>query len=426
MASPTPAPPGDLAPAPSDAIEKVPVSGDLRRLLASFLPANLGLYLVWGAIPTVLLPLQVTAIDRADKVANLAVVTTIGAFAGMIAQPIAGMVSDRTRSRFGRRARWLLLGAIVGGLALVGMALATGIVQIVIAWTIAQIAYNFVQGPLTAVLPDRVPVGARGLFSAFIGLAAMLGSLGGQVLGSAFADSVGAAYVLLAGFALVVITLFVVFGRDRPSLDLPHRPIRLKDILSAFWLNPVAHPNLFWAFTGRIMLYSGYYVVFGYNLYILQDYIGLGDGATDKVAIVAAMALVGMLPAIVVGGIVSDRLGRRKVLVFAATVIVSAGLMVPLVLPTLSGFLLGNLVAGIGFGAFQSVDQALISQVLPSEAAYAKDLGIVNIAAALPQTITPSIAAAVVLTFGYSGLFVTGIVLSAIGAFAVFFIRGVR
>ena len=79
------------------------VRGSMTRLLGWIIPANLSIFILWGAIPGVLLPLQVTGLDPANKVASLALVTTIGAFAAMIAQPVAGAISDRTRSRFGRR-----------------------------------------------------------------------------------------------------------------------------------------------------------------------------------------------------------------------------------------------------------------------------------------------------------------------------------
>lgn len=75
-----------------------------------------------------------------------------------------------------------------------------------------------------------------------------------------------------------------------------------------------------------------------------------------------------------------------------------------------------TLLSGLGFGMFQAVDTALVSQVLPSAKSFAKDLGVVCIAATLPQALAPAIAGAIVLSFGYIGLFPVGIVLSVLGA----------
>lgn len=282
------------------------VRGSMTRLLGWIIPANLSIFILWGAIPGVLLPLQVTGLDPANKVPNLALVTTIGAFAAMIAQPVAGAISDRTRSRFGRRAPWMVAGVLIGGLGLIGMALANTLVMIAIAWTIVQVAYNFAQGPLSAILPDRVPRAARGTFAALAGMGAMLGALGGQIAGVALSSSIPTAYLFLSGLALVVTVLFVVFNPDHSSRDQQNPPFSLRVFLSTFWVNPIRHPDFFWAFTGRLLLYTAYFAVTGYQLFILQDYIGLGDAAIESIPLFGLVGLVGMIAAMVVGGPLSD------------------------------------------------------------------------------------------------------------------------
>lgn len=408
--------------------EPVKIRGPLRKLLIWMLPANVSIFILWGAIPGLLLALQVAAVDEANKVANLALVTTIGAFAAMVAQPVAGAISDRTRSRFGRRAPWMVAGALIGGLALVGMAFANTLLMIGIAWTMVQIAYNFAQGPLSAILPDRVPVRARGTFAAIGGAATMVGAIGGQVVGASLAANIGAAYVGLAGFALVIITLFVVFNPDRSSKDQVNPPFRVLDFLRTFWVNPIKHPDFFWAFAGRLLLFTGYFGVTGYNLYVLNDYIGIGDlaASTGYVPILGLLGLAGTLPAILISGPISDKVGRRKIFVFISSVVVAVGLLVPWVMPTIGGMMLMSVIIGVGFGAFMAVDQALMTEVLPSADSYAKDLGVVNIAATLPQTLAPAVGGAIVLAFGYAGLFPVGIVLSVLGAFCVFMIKAVK
>ena len=122
----------------------------------------------------------------------------------------------------------------------------------------------------------------------------------------------------------------------------------------------------------------------------------------------------------------SDRVQRRKPFVFASSLVTGLALVIPWVWPTLTGWMVFTLIAGLGFGMFQAVDQALMSEVLPSATSFAKDLGVVNIAATLPQTLAPAVAGAIVLTFGFAGLFPVGIILSVLGAFAVWPIRSVR
>ncbi len=398
----------------------------VKRLFGFIVPVNLGVYLIIGAIPGVLLPLQVQAIDEVNKAANLAIVTGIGAVAAMVMSPVAGLISDRTRSRFGRRTPWLLIGALISGLSLVGMGFANGLLQLVIAWTAVQLTLNLVISPLSALLPDRVPVAVRGTFSTLAGIGSMLGILGGQVLGASLASNIPAAYLIFPGVMLVIIVLFVIFCKDTPSHEMPREPFSFSLFLKTFWVSPRQHPDFFWGFLSRITLFTGYYLIIGYQLYVLQDYIGLGDKAVSVIPLLGVVNLVAVVISIAVSGPLSDRIGRRKPLVIAGAALMGAAMVLPLVMPTMTGMILFTVVCSLGFGVYVSVDAALMSQLLPSEGTFAKDLGVLNIAATLPQTISPFLGGAIVSTLGYATLFPVGIVLAIVGAVSIVFIKSVR
>ncbi len=402
-----------------------PIKG-LRRLMWWIIPANLGIFLVWGAVPGILLPRQI-ALEFGDdqKLAVYTVVATVGAFASMLAQPIAGQLSDRTRSRFGRRAPWIVLGALAGALSLVGLAFANSIVGFIIAWTLVQICFNFAQGPLSAVMPDRVALSRRGTFAAISGVGLMLGAIGGQIVGSFFFHDIALGYVIFAVIAVVLLTLFTVFNPDYPSTQLPKEPFSLGDFLRTFWVNPVANPDFFWAFTGRLLLYTGYFSVTGLQLYLLTDYFHVAE-PDQIIPLLGLLSLVGIMISTVVSGPLSDRIGRRKPFVFASAAVVALGFVLPWVWPDITAWFIMTFIAGFGFGMFQAVDTALMSEVLPSAKSFAKDLGIVNIAATLPQTLAPGVAGAIALTFGYAALFPVAIVLGLLGAFAIWPIKSVR
>lgn len=398
----------------------------LGRLMGWIIPANLAIFMIWGAVPGILLPQQVTLIlGEEGKLANFTIIMTIGAFCAMVAQPIAGQVSDRTRSRFGRRAPWIVLGALAGGLALVGLAFANSLVGIIIAWTLVQIAYNFAQGPLSAVMPDRVPLKRRGLFSALSGIGLMVGALGGTIVGALFFNSIAVGYLFFAAFAVIVLTLFVVFNPDYPSTEIQPEPFKFVDFLKTFWVSPTKHPDFFWAFTGRLLLYTGYFAVTGLQLFLLTDYFGVAQPET-VIPMLGLLSLVGILISTIVSGPLSDRIGRRKPFVFASAIVVALGFLLPWMWQDLTAWIIMTFIAGFGFGMFQAVDTALMSEVLPSAKSFAKDLGVVNIAATLPQTLAPGIAGAIALAFGYAALFPVAIVLGILGAFAIWPIKSVR
>ena len=401
-----------------------PIKG-VRRLLGWIIPANMGVFIIWGAFLGILLPAQIAGLDEANKITNFAVISTVGAIFALFAQPIAGQISDRTRSRFGRRAPWIMIGSLVGALSLVGLAFANSFTGVLIAATLVQTAYNFAQGPLSAVMPDRVPIKRRGTFSALSGIGLMVGALGGQIIGSVFLGSIVAGYVFLAVFSVLALTLFVIFNPDYSSKDMPREPFRFADFLRTFWVNPVKHPDFFWAFTGRTLLYAGYFTVTGYQFYILTDYLGIENPAT-VIPMLGLLNLAGIIISTVVSGPLSDKVGRRKPFIFASSALVGLAMLFPIFVPTLAGWAAMTVISGFGFGMFQAVDTALMSQVLPSAKSFAKDLGVVNIAATLPQALAPAIAGAIVISFGYVGLFPVGIALSILGAFAVWPIKASR
>ncbi|GAA5087635.1 MFS transporter [Microbacterium yannicii] len=404
-----------------------PVKG-LRRLMWSIVPANIAIFMVWGAVPGILLPQQITLAfgeENQINVANLAIVSTIGAFAAMLAQPIAGQISDRTRSRFGRRAPWIVTGGLAGSLSLIGLALADSLVGFIVAWVLVQVCFNFAQGPLSAIMPDRVPVKRRGTFAALTGIGLMLGAIGGQIVGSLFFNSIVAGYITFAVLSVAVLVLFVVFNPDYPSTRLQPERFDFVDFLKTFWVNPVKHPDFFWAFTGRLLLYTGYFAVTGYQLYLLQYYFGVEHPET-VIPLLGLLSLVGIIISTVVSGPLSDRVGRRKPFVFASAAFVSLAFLLPWIWQDLNAWMIMTFIAGFGFGMFQAVDTALISEVLPSAKSFAKDLGVVNIAATLPQTLAPGVAGVIVLAFGYQGLFPVAIVLGILGAFAIWPIKAVR
>ena len=404
----------------------------LRRMTFGLLMVYVAILAVNSAGNGILLPNIVAGIDEAGKIGNLAFVTTVAFVANIFAQPLAGAFSDATRSRFGRRAPWMVGGALLTSGFLLGLPLAQSVLAVAAVWLVVQVGVNALQAAATALVPDRYPPARRGGVSAMIGVGITIGNAVGVVVAGGTATQGHLPYIVLALLMVVVVGVFVVVNRDESSAHLPRERTTAKEFLRGFWVSPRQHPDFAWAFASRFLMVIGFYGAQTYGLYILRDYIGLSDAESNSfAATMGVVLLVGVLLSALVSGWLSDKVGRRKPFIVWSSVVMSIALAIPLVVPTTSGILAYAFLLGLGFGVYISIDLALMTEVLPArlqgESSAGRDLAILGLATTLPQAMSPSIAAALVtVTGGYPALFVSGIVFVMLGAALVRPIKAVR
>lgn len=414
------------APIPGEAPASPPPTS---RTLPGLLLVGLVLFGTYGGLFGILLPLQVAIIDEAAKVENFAFVSTLSFVFTLFAQPLIGAISDRTRSRLGRRAPWMIAGALVGGLGLLAMGSLTSILMVALFWVVIQVALNAVQGPYSAIIPDRFQRSKRGGASAMVGIGTQIGGTLGVMVAGLFAENLGLGYGVFGVAVIVVTVVFVLIDRDWSSKLAAVEPWSWKRFFGGFWINPKAHPDFAWAFAARFLLMLGYMVVVVMSFYILTDYIGMSLGeATEATVMLTVVSFLPTLLAIALSGWWSDKIGRRKVFIYAGSIVMVAGLVVPLFMPDMTGMIIMNIVNGIGFGLYMAVDAALMTEVLPGGGTNAaKDLGILNIATNVPQAMSGAIAGIIILQLGgYAMLFVFSIVFTILAALATVPIKSVR
>jgi MFS family permease len=402
-----------------------------RRLLTSLGIATGAQSALYAGIGSVLLPLQIERIDRAHKVAALGLVAGVSALFALVFNPIGGALSDRTRSRFGRRAPWLVGGAVglLAALALLGQA--GTVLLVLICWSLAQAVSNLYQAPLTAVIPDRVSVSRRGAASSVAGVAAIVGGVTGVGLASLFSGHLAEGYLALGALLALTAVYFVTTTADRPTAGLPRPPRDTRALATrlAEFLSALRHRDFALVFASRAAAILGYYLVVAYELYILTDYIHLPGGMKPArgVTVLAAISAGGAIIAAAVCGPLSDRLDRRKPFVFASSVLAGAGCVLPVVSPTFGTIEVFAAFAGVALGCYLSVDAALVTLVLPRSEDAARDLGVLNIANAGPQVLAPLFAAIIIEHLGgYPVLFVVGGCCGIGAAVAVMGVRSVR
>ncbi len=402
-----------------------------KRWITLIALANLGLYLGYYGPLEILLPDQVQAIaGPSGKIAALGWVTGIGAAAALVVNPVAGALSDRTTGRFGRRHPWTVGGALAGAAALVLLSGQHTIAGVIAGWSLAQAGLNAMQASIAAAVPDHVPVAQRGAVAGWIGMPQIIGVVLAVALVSLAVTGNGG-YVLIAVLVVACALPFALTTPDPPLARSARPAFAWGEFARSFWLSPRRHPDFAWAWLTRFTINLGNAMAILYLLYFLRDRIHYtrlfpGHTAEQGLLILILIYSAGVVLTTVGGGMLSDRIGRRKLPVTVSGLVMAVPAVMLALRPSWPVAIASAIILGLGYGVYLSVDQALVTQVLPSAAARAKDLGVLSIAGSAPAVLGPAIAAPLVSRLGgYPTLFLTVAGLVVLSSLLVWKIRSV-
>lgn len=399
------------------------------RWIAFFAIAWLGVWMAQLAPIQKLLPDQVqTQLHTTywvDNVVVFGVISGISGVCAIIAYPLTGALSDRTTSRFGRRRPWIAGGAVLFAASLLLLGLQTTIVGIGVFWSLALTGFCVLTAALTATISDQVPVAQRGYVSGWISAPQAIGIiLGVSLVTYVFVGAV-VGYAAMAVLLLVLVLPFLFL----PDAVLPkelRQPMTARSLIEGLWISPREHPDFGWTLLSRILVNFGN--AFGTSLLLYFLEFGLKDpDADDDLLILILIYMVFVIIASLVFGRLSDKLGRRKAFVFLSSAIQGVAALLLAFVPELTAAMIAAGLLGLGYGCFLSVDQALATQVLPDPESRGKDLGIMNIATAVPQAMAPLLGAGIVAALGgFMGLFLLSGLFAFAGALAVARVKAVR
>jgi len=387
-----------------------------RPFIVTLMLANFGTNVALIAPIQNILPRMIeSASGPADKAIGLGLVTGLGAFAALVFNPLAGHYSDRWVSS-DNRTMMLVIGLVTGGAAHLVLGVQHSIVGIAIWWTLCQATINIAYAPMSAIVVDHVDRRSWGLVWGLVSLAQSVGLIVGLAAVVLVFPSVTAGMTAISvGYIVCLAPLIVVLYRSpRVSYDSPGSGGRpdLRALLATgqgFGL----------VFIGRFLIMLAETIALLYLYYYLQDVVHYRDPGDGQLILILIATVAAIIATVVVGRIADLSDGYRRFAVLSSVLMAGTGFL-------LAGYAAWGLVLvcaftlGAGYGAFQSVSQALSLVVLPSPANAGRDLGIINIASAVPQVIGAPIAGLVVAGLGgYRGLFVFAGVL-AVAAAAVF------
>jgi MFS family permease len=399
--------------------------------VASVALVNVGINLAIFATLNQLLPQQSLQVaGETGKEAALSLAGTVGVVVAMVVNLLAGALSDRCCSRLGRRTPWIIGGLLISCGFLLLLSTAHSVVALCLFWAGAQAGLNATMAAITACVPDRIAPARRGLVGGIVVTGITLGVMLGSGVGMVAGDRVRFGYVLVVA-ALVFLLVPYLFVHDDPrqtAADVPR--FAWADFVRGFAVNLRTHRDFAWAWLGRLLMMTAIQLLIVYLLFFLRDKLHHPNPPAG-VFLLTVVYAVGTVLIAALAGQLSDRTGRRP-LVAVASALVAVAAVVMTLAPLFGGVsfalaVVGAAVLGIGNGSFLGVDFALITQVLPEASANGRGMGLINIAASLPQIFSLGLAwLAVTHLGGYTVLFAGAAVIAILAAASVYRIRSVK
>ncbi len=389
--------------------------------------------LAWLALWTVqltplqlLIPLQLNTPDDADGwirgVVSSGLVLAIGGIAAVIAGPLAGALSDRTRGRFGRRRPWALGGVVLASASLLVLSVSDGPIGVGAAWVGVSVGAAAASAAFTALIADQLTT-QRGAASAAVSSSQALGIVVGVGVIVLLELGVVTGYLVLSGFLFLIGVAAALILPDPPApaaTETARAERSLADRLASLRDHDFA-----WLIGGRLVVNLGNALGTGLLLFFLLYGLERDPAAAeDELLLLIVVYTVFVVTASIVSGRFSDRTGRRVGPVMWAAIVQGAAALLLGFVPSFETALVAAALLGVGYGAYMSVGLALATDLLPHEEDHARDLGFVNVSAALGQLLGPLVGAGLVaLVGGFGLLFVVGGVLSIAGGLMVLPIR---
>jgi MFS family permease len=395
-----------------------------------------GSFFLWIPLTTVLLQDRVDHLVPRHDLQNtgVGIAAGIGGLLAVTVPPIVGAWSDRMKTRFGRRRPIIVVGTLLTIPGLFLIMAAASYTQLLIGYAIVQFFFNAAGAAYAGVVPDVVPAQQFGKASGFLGTMTLLGIGAGTGVTSVLGD-VPVMYFVIAIVVLISLVPMLWAAQGEGSAPVFRPPaMPLRDQVREFF-RPLHEGDLAWVIFTRLMVSAGITVVQVNLLNFFKDVVLGGAKADTFTAIWLLVMVVTAVPFGFFGGLLSDRLRRRKVFVYGAGAAQSLVAVIFIIFyPTAQSVVIALAVAyGVGYGLYYAVDWALACDTLPDKTQSAKDMGLFHIALTFPQAIIPFFSGPLIDALngphgngGYRIVFSSAVVFMILGTLFVSRIRTVR
>jgi MFS family permease len=406
----------------------------------------------WTSLLFIVLPSQIEKLLGPNKELNTLLVLAGGTFLAFIVNPLAGALSDYIPLRMGRRRPLMLAGTAANILALLALAFTPDVQQLpalavpimALLFLLVQLANNVANAPWSAIMADTVPPEQRGSASGWYGVAVFSGTIVGAGLAGAlvktqvpletYRSQIVIMYLIIMAIMAAAALASWLLVKETP---LPRKvPIIWSRFFAQFRIKPREQADFVWVLLTRLLIMMGVWAIGFFLLYYFQDVVQVQRtiGIDPSTAVLYFLVIVMFTAAFTAytGGRLSDRYGRKKMVYLAGSLMTTVALVF-IFFQSFPGAMLAAACYGVGYGAYTSVDWALVTDVLPSADRYGKDMGLWSAMGIIPQALGV-IAGAAVLSFfkgfpnhlGYTILFSLTVLFFLLGTILIRQVKGAR
>ncbi len=370
---------------------------------------------------TVLVP------DQGAQYTTLGLLQVAGVVIAIAVQPTVGTLSDYTRSRFGRRKPYIVVGTLLDFAFLAGLATSDTVLAVAAFVTLLQFSANLAQGPYQGYVPELVGASQVGLASGMIGLFTVLGVVTGTAIATIGVSSGDFVLPTIALGVVHVTTMAVLLFRlDEGTVTKPRHGRSWRSIAAEAWGADVLRERSFlYLVASRFFILGGSAFLIVLQVPYLERALGMTDRDQRAAWIlgITVVAVVCTAGATIPAARLSQRVGRKRV-IYVATAISALGMVIAALAPSPPVLAVGAIFVGIGGGSFLAVDWALLTDIIPKASA-GRYMGIANIATATNAVAAAFVGGLVIDAFSRSGApelgprvaFLLGPAWLAIGAF---------
>ena len=344
-----------------------------------------GVSFMWNSLHVIVLPaVLLHMVSESYKNSILGLLTMAGLLIAMVVQPLSGAISDRWRSRWGRRRPLMVVGTSIDFIFLAILAWVGGLGWLALGYLGLQLSSNIAHGPAQGLIPDQVPGSKLGRASGLKNLLDIAGLaistvLMGRVLTMDTRQPVEAIGVI-ASLLLVTAAITILSTKEVSTLNHEH-PDTTRQALRTFVFSiPVILKSPFGKLiASRFLFLAGIYGIQVFALYYVRDVIGASNPIQLTANLLAVITLTLVVFALA-GGWLGDRIGHQHIQM-AASIVGFIGCLLMLAARTPTTLLAFGIVLGIGIGLFMTSNWALAIQNAPGDQA-GEYLGLTNLATA--------------------------------------------